>query len=112
MLLRLLVFDCRNLPATRGRLWGFALVVVLRLPPTGVPSWSSRSLRGDFAFIEELAVAYLSAMISSLSRVSGSSQNSLCLRRVPSLHPALKYSIAYTSCTPSQEFQSSAQRVR
>ena len=64
------------------------------------------------AFMEESAVAYLSVVISSSSRVSGSSQRSLCLRRVPSLHPAVKYSMAYTSCTPSQEFRSSAQRVR
>ena len=57
-------------------------------------------------------MAYLSAMISSTSRVVGSSQRSRCLRRVPSLHPAVKYSMACTSCTPSQELRSSAQRVR
>ena len=33
------------------------------------------------AFMEESAMAYLSAMISSSSRVAGSSQRSLCLRR-------------------------------
>ena len=44
-----MVFDCHNLSAAGSWLWGFALVVVLRLPPTGVPSWSSGSLRGDFA---------------------------------------------------------------
>ena len=47
--LRLLVFDYRHLPAVGSRLWGLALVVVLLLPPPGVPCRSSWSLRGDFA---------------------------------------------------------------
>ena len=37
------------MPAVGSRLWGFALVVALVLPPTGVPSRSSWSLRGYFA---------------------------------------------------------------
>lgn len=36
---------------------------------------------------------------------------SLWLRRVPSRQPSMKYWMAYTSCTPSQELQSSVQRV-
>ena len=45
----MLVFNCRHLPAAGSRLRGLALVVVLLLPPTGVPSRSSWSIRGDFA---------------------------------------------------------------
>ena len=37
------------MPVVGSRLWGFALVVVLRLSPTGVPSRRSGSLRGNFA---------------------------------------------------------------
>ena len=47
--LRLLIFDCRNLPTARSRLWGLALVIILLLPPTGVSSRSSGSLGGHFA---------------------------------------------------------------
>ena len=62
--------------------------------------------------MEESAVAYLSAMISSSWSVAGSLQRNRCLSKVPSQHPAVKYSMAYTLCTPSQELRSLAQRVR
>ena len=40
---------CCHLPTVGSRLRGFALLVILLLPPTGVSSRSSWSLRGDFA---------------------------------------------------------------
>ena len=117
---RLLVFDCRHLPACGSWLHGLALVVAWLLAPTGVASRGSSSLRGYFARRINLNFCLHGGVDrgificydQKLVKGAGSSHWSRCLRRVPSQHPVVKYSIACTSCTPLQELRSSAQRVR
>ena len=113
----LLVFDCRHLPACGSRLHGLALVVAWLLAPTGVPSRGPRSLRGHFARCINLDfclhggvgrgifICYDQQLVEGHRLVAEKSVLEEGALSAPG-------SEACTSCMPSQELRSSAQRVR
>ena len=109
----LLVFDYRHLPACRSRLRGLAFVVVGLLTPTGVTSRGPRSWRSHFARCINLDLCLHGGVGCGIFICYD--QQLVEGRRLVAEKPMLEEgadSMACTSCTPSQELRSSAQRVR
>ena len=120
LLFWLLDFNSRDLPAAGSRLRGLALVVALLLSPAGVrcrSSWSRRSYfasRADSNFClhggigRSVLVRYDQQLVEGFWLVA----EELVLEEGALSAPGSKVLDACTSCTPSQEFRSSPQRVR
>ena len=120
LLFWLLGFDYRDLPAAGSRLRGLALVVALLLSPAGICCRSSWSLRSYFASHANLnfglhggvsrsvLVLYDQQLVEGFWLVAAE----LVLEEGAFSAPGCEVLDACSLCTPSQEFQSSAQRVR
>ena len=92
-------------PAWRGRRRGCCCCrsAALTAPQPGDPAAPGRMALTSIAE---------SAMVMSSAMVDTSLRTSLCLSRVPSLHPSVKYWMTCTSWTPSQVLRSSVHRAK